>query len=204
MFVQDYEQVPFKAITYLTGECNYGGRVTDERDRRCLITILKDFFNPDVITNPNYSFADIGPEYTIPKKHGYEDYVKHIQSIPLNPLPEVFGLHVNAGITRNLVLTASLFDSMTLIRSAIIVGDTRKQNEILLNMKKDIYERIPELFDIEEAQNRYPITYIESMNTVLVQELERYNDLLAEIRNSLTTLEKAIEGFIVMTPLLES
>lgn len=69
MFVQNYEQVPFKAITYLTGECNYGGRVTDERDRRCLITILKDFFNPDVIANPNYSFVDIGPEYTIPKKY---------------------------------------------------------------------------------------------------------------------------------------
>lgn len=69
MFVQNYEQVPFKAITYLTGECNYGGRVTDERDRRCLITILKDFFNPNVIANQNYSFADIGPEYTIPKKY---------------------------------------------------------------------------------------------------------------------------------------
>lgn len=115
----------------------------------------------------------------------------------------MFGLHVNASITRNLELTASLFDSMTLIRSAVIVGDVRKQDEILLNMKKDIYERIPDLFDIEEAQKRYPITYIESMNTVLVQELERYNDLLAEIQNSLTTLEKAVKGFIVMTPLLE-
>lgn len=69
MFIENYEQIPFKAITYLIGECNYGGRVTDERDRRCLITILKDFFNPDVIANSNYSFADIGPEYTIPKKY---------------------------------------------------------------------------------------------------------------------------------------
>lgn len=69
MFIENYEQIPFKAITYLIGECNYGGRVTDERDRRCLITILKDFFNPGVIANPNYSFADIGPEYTIPKRY---------------------------------------------------------------------------------------------------------------------------------------
>jgi len=74
MFVENYEQIPFKAITYLTGECNYGGRVTDERDRRCLITILKDFFNPNVIANPNYSFADIGPEYTIPKKYSLYKY----------------------------------------------------------------------------------------------------------------------------------
>lgn len=129
--------------------------------------------------------------------------MKHIQSIPLNPPPEVFGLHINAGIIRNFELTANLFDSMILIRSAAIVTDARKQDEILLNMKKNIYEKILELFDIEEAQKHYPVTYTESMNTVLIQELERYNDLLAEIQNSLTMLEKAIKGFIVMTPMLE-
>ncbi|XP_019696725.1 dynein heavy chain 7, axonemal [Harpegnathos saltator] len=201
--IANYEEVPFDAIIYLTGECNYGGRVTDDRDRRCLNTILKDFYNLDVIDNPSYSFADVGYEYTVPKRHTYEDYVKQIQSIPLNPSPEVFGLHVNAGITRNLQLATGLFDSMARIRGAVVTGDATKQDEILLNMKRDIYERMPDLFDIEEAQQRYPIEYVESMNTVLVQELERYNDLLTEIRSSLSMLEKAVKGLIVMTPSLE-
>ena len=83
------------------------------------------------------------------------------------------------------------------------VGDTSKQDEIILSMKNDIYDRMPLPFDIEEAQKLYPPLYEESMNTVLIQEMERYNKLLVEIRKSLEMLEKAVKGMIVMTPDLE-
>ncbi|KAK2581073.1 hypothetical protein KPH14_006115 [Odynerus spinipes] len=202
-YIGDYEEVPFKALVYLTGECNYGGRVTDDRDRRCLNTILADFYNSDVITDPNYSFADIGPEYTLPKKHECQDYIDHIEEIPVITPPEVYGLHMNAGITRDLELSKTFFNSMMMIQGTVTVGDTSQQDELLLLMKDNIYTKLPNLFDIEEAQKLYPTMYMDSMNTVLVQELERYNTLLWEIRNSLVMLEKAIKGLIVMTPALE-
>lgn len=121
----------------------------------------------------------------------------------MNPPPEVFGLHMNAGITRDLDVSKTFFDSMINIQGNVVIGDTSKQDELLLSLKNDIYQRLPDYFDIEEVQKAYPVLYMESMNTVLIQEMERYNKLLREIRNSLEMLEKAIQGLIVMTPNLE-
>ena len=33
-----------EALNYLTGECNYGGRVTEAMDRRLLATLLKSYY----------------------------------------------------------------------------------------------------------------------------------------------------------------
>lgn len=44
IMVEEFDEVPFIALQYLTGDCNYGGRVTDDRDRIALAAILKDFY----------------------------------------------------------------------------------------------------------------------------------------------------------------
>lgn len=82
-------------------------------------------------------------------------------------------------------------------------GVTAEQDKILLSMKSDIYDRLPKPFDLEEASKLHPSSYSESMNTVLIQEMERFNILLKEMRTSLAMLEKAVKGMIVMTPDLE-
>lgn len=78
LFINEYEHVPFEAISYLTGECNYGGRVTDDWDRRLLLTMLADFYNPEIVENPQYLFSPSG-NYYAPPRGTYDDYIEFIK-----------------------------------------------------------------------------------------------------------------------------
>ena len=98
MFLDEYDVTPFKVIRFLCSEINYGGRVTDDKDRRLINNLLYRFCNEDVANMDGYSFSDSGT-YKVPAMENIADCKNYIKSLPLVPRPEVFGLHDNADIT---------------------------------------------------------------------------------------------------------
>lgn len=70
-------------------------------------------------------------------------------------------------------------------------------------MATDILEKLPKEFDTDEAIKKYPTSYQQSMNTVLVQEMGRFNNLLTCIRKSLIVVTQAVKGLISITPEVE-
>jgi dynein heavy chain len=60
MFLDENEKIPFDALRYVTGECNYGGRVTDEKDRTLLNTILEKCYCVDIVERDLYTLSASG------------------------------------------------------------------------------------------------------------------------------------------------
>ncbi|KAJ3086325.1 Dynein heavy chain 7, axonemal, partial [Quaeritorhiza haematococci] len=203
MFLDEYQEIPFKALTYLTGECNYGGRVTDDWDRRTLMNILSNFYCTPLIDEPSYRFSSSGIYYA-PNRGGYDGYVEHIKQLPLNQRPEVFGIHENGDIARQLSETKAIFDSILKTQAKSGGGGAGKStDEIVTEVATDILARIPTLFNIQAAITKYPVNYNESMNTVLIQEMIRFNRLIQVVLTSLVNVQKAIKGLVVMSAELE-
>uniref|UniRef100_A0A8C3PA09 Dynein axonemal heavy chain 3 n=1 Tax=Chrysemys picta bellii TaxID=8478 RepID=A0A8C3PA09_CHRPI len=175
MFLNEYEEIPFEALTYLTGECNYGGRVTDDKDRRLLLSLLSIVYNKD-IEQEKYKLSP-GDDYYIPPHGPYQSYIDYLRSLPITTHPEVFGLHENADITKDNQETNQLFSGVLLTLPRQVGGD----------LARDILSKLPNDFNLEAVMKKYPVLYEESMNTVL----------------SLFSLSKAIKGQVLMSSELE-
>ncbi|KAI8929129.1 dynein heavy chain domain-containing protein [Entophlyctis helioformis] len=205
MFLDEYAEIPFKALVYLTGECNYGGRVTDDWDRRTLLNLLSTYYCAAVVDDNNYKFSPSGV-YFAPAKGKYENYLEYIRGLPLNQSPEVFGIHDNGDIARQLAETRQLFESILKTQensSGGGQGGQKSSDEILIEVSTDILNRMPAAFNLESAIKQYPVNYNESMNTVLIQEMIRFNKLIQVVLVSLANVQKAIKGLVVLSAELE-
>uniref|UniRef100_A0A061R4I5 Dynein heavy chain 9 n=2 Tax=Tetraselmis sp. GSL018 TaxID=582737 RepID=A0A061R4I5_9CHLO len=205
MFLDEYDDPPLQMLRYTCGECNYGGKVTDAKDRLLLMTILMGFYCREVLEVENAPLSESG-RYLVPKPGDYQSYLEHMAQLPLVEEPDVFGLHENATITKDLKDANQMLSSLLLTQSKSGAGsnkDEKSTEDTLFDTATDILDRLPENFDLEAAQMKYPVTYGESMNTVLCQELGRANVLLDVIRNTMEDLKKAVKGLILMSETMD-
>lgn len=168
--------IPFKVLNILGAEINYGGRVTDDKDVRLIKAILSRFVQEGVL-QVGFALSESGIYKSI-AEGSKEDYVNYIQTLPLNPEPEAFGLHANAEIITNQNETRIILESVLSIqpRSSSAGGKTREQ--VIAEIAINIQGKVPPLYELDAVAEKFPTDYNESMNTVLTQEALKYNRLL--------------------------
>ncbi|XP_030047949.1 dynein axonemal heavy chain 6 [Microcaecilia unicolor] len=205
LYCQD-NRIPWDALTYITGEITYGGRVTDAWDQRCLRTVLKRFFSPQILED-NYKYSTSGI-YFAPESDYLQYYKQYIENLPLTDDPEIFGMHENANLVFQRKETNTLINTILEVQPRTTTQGTGKSNdEIVQELAGMILTKLPDKLEIEAASEALFVKdskgRLNSLTVVLGQEVDRFNSLLKVLKNSLETLIKAIAGFVVMSEEME-
>ena len=208
----------FKSLRYLICECNYGGRVTDCKDRKLLDALLQEFFSNSIL---NRGFCPSGLEdFMFPEVDiNYEQYCNYIsKQLPDEQPAELFGFNENAFMSKNIKECSDLLTSMQKLgdnhfqnkKTAKITEEGRERKGSIAAEKKDeemlydILSKLPEKpLDFEAVEKKYPPQYENSMNAVLTQEVIRFNLLTQTIKNSITKIIGALKGEQLMSTELE-
>ena len=193
--------VPFDVLRFLTAEIHYGGRVTDEMDRRTMSTLLESLIVPRVLED-DFAFSPSGLYMSLPVGD-HAAYLSAISQMSLTTQPEVFGMHENADMVCAQEETSVMMRTILGLLPRTTSSASRSREELIGDAATSILARLPPVFDLHAIGKKYPTLYEESMNTVLLQETIRYNALLSVLHSSLRAIGKCLKGELVMTDELE-
>lgn len=199
--INETENVPFDTLLYLIGECNYGGKIMDHLDQRCLQHLLSSFCDARVIASTEYSFSNC-MEHLVPQRCEYRDIIMHIGNMQLDATAEAFACDENALVIRDTAVAREFLESIShLDQIESSVHDTVQDRA--LQAINEISDKLPTLFNINEIQDRHPAISSEPLNAILIHEAELINEILSTIADSLSDLKAALNGEVVLTESLE-
>ncbi|CAF0871119.1 unnamed protein product [Rotaria sordida] len=205
-------KLPWGSLKYLIGEVMYGGRAIDDFDRRVLRTYMDEYMGDFIFDTfqPFYFHRTEDVTYYIPTANQEqapptglpikETALEYIESLPLTNTPEVFGLHPNAEIGYYTKSARDMWEQLIELQpqSGEATGGMSR-DEYIDNTAADILKRIPPQYDTSKVWKKFGGENISPTSVVLLQELDRFNNLTITMSKSLTTLRRALKGEVGMS-----
>jgi dynein heavy chain len=197
--------VDWITVNYMVCDVQYGGKITDDWDRRLFNTYGRRFLAEGCLA-ADFRFVEGNDTYYIPPVNtDIEVYRKYIESLPLVDDPEVFGLHANADLAYRTAQTKSTRPTIQDIQPKEGGGGgglTRE--EIVLKMVDDLQGKLPPDYNGEATKQGIKALggLGKPLNICLKQEIDRMQKVLKTLRTILSDLKLAIAGTIVMSPIL--
>lgn len=164
-FVGDYkktDKINWQAIQYLIAEANYGGRITDERDRRLIKVYSREIFDEILVAIEKWrpqgteEFNYVYPADEAGTKHPnvaeifspaffIEEIAK--QMTGQDP-PIAFGQHTNAEITSQIMDSNELLAAILSLQPAIASGGGGGAGSAVLELIGKLREGTPEIISV--------------------------------------------------------
>lgn len=131
VYLDEYPETPWESLKYLIAGVCYGGHVTDDWDRRLLMTYVQQYINDESLTVPFYKLSSL-TTYYVPRDGSLESYRDFITMLPNTDRPEAFGQHPNADITSLIIETRSMFETLMSLEIQADSGgeDSRQEAEV--------------------------------------------------------------------------
>jgi len=189
--------ISWTTVRYMIGECQYGGRVTDDFDKKLLNTFTIKWFSENMFT-PQFYFSD--KNYVIPKYAKVDDVINYINSLPQSDKPEAFGLHSNADITYQTNTAKTVLDTILNIQPKESGGGSGETREsVVYRIAQDMLDKLPPDYIPHEVKSRLAkMDPLASLNIFLRQEIDRMQKVITVVRRTLIDLKLAIDGTIIM------
>ncbi|CAF4785487.1 unnamed protein product [Rotaria sp. Silwood1] len=202
-YLETNVKIPWEDLRYIFGEIMYGGHITDDWDRRLCRNYLETYLNPTMFEGDLY----LAPDFPLAPPLDYKAYHTYVDDKLPSESPKLYGLHPNAEIDFLSQTSEKLFRILIEISprdtNSNIHGQsgTMSRDEKIRNVLEEFQNHMPEDFTIVELRAR-----VDERNpyaVVALQEAERMNHLLREIRQSLKELDGGLKGELAISSEIE-
>jgi len=192
--------IPWDDLRYIFGEIMYGGHITDAYDRRLCNAFLLSYIREELLDNLAFF-----PKFEVPTPNlSHKQYCEYIEERLAVETPLAYGLHPNSEIGFMTRQADALFNAVAELQPRAGGGSGGMSlGERVKRMLDDIVDKTPDLFvmaELEErtADERSPFA------GVFLQECERMNMLLFELKRSLGELDAGLKGDLSITEAMEA
>jgi len=198
-YLENNSKVPWADLKYIIGEILYGGHIVEDWDRRLSEMYLESYLKEELLENFEFFPKFMAPPNTLNHKQTMEFIV---ETFPTET-PLAFGLHPNAEIGFKLREAESLCSAILTLQPRDGGGEEGNSVEDQAKMVlDDLTEKLPEQFDEEDIRGRTD-GEITPYVMVAIQEAERMNKLLKEMKRSLAELDLGLKGDLTMSDPME-
>lgn len=202
--------ISWPTVQYMVSEVQYGGKITDDMDRRLFNTYASAWLRPEVLSS-DFSYNPAHPinripndfRYTIPDYVEIDDYRKMVAHFPEIDSPEMFGLHPNADLTFRTKEAKIMLNTLgeTQPKSGGSGGGQSREEEVYQIADGLLGRMPPDYIEDDYKAKIQALGGLEvPLNIFLYQEIQRMQQVIFKVRFMLTSMQQAIRGEIVMTP----